>query len=115
MERKGTLAVPAEGPQFVEAGQMVEVGMGVEDRIDGVQVLPQGLLAEVGTAVYEDGEPGQLQVQGRAGSLVARMPGDAYRTVAANYGDTHRCAGSKQGGGDGLSAHEGESTRANAG
>ena len=88
--------------------------MGVEDRIDGVQVLPQGLLAEVGTAVDEDGEPGQLQVQGRAGSLVARMPGGAYRTVAANHGDAHRCAGSKQGGGDGLSAHEGESSRANA-
>jgi hypothetical protein len=114
MEGKGILAVPAEGPQFVEACHVVEVRMGVKDSIDGMQVLPQGLLAEIGAAVDEDGEPGHLQMKGRAGALVARMAGGAYRAVAANYRNPHRSAGAKQSGGDGLSAHGGEGSRTNA-
>ena len=114
MEGKGILAVPAEGPQFVEACHVVEMRMGVKNGIDSMQVLPQGLLAEIGAAVDEDGEPGHLQVKGRAGALVARMAGGAYRAVAANYRNPHRSAGAKQSGGDGLSGHGGEGSRTNA-
>ena len=46
--------MPAEGAEFVETSDVVEVAMGIEDGVDFAKILAERLLAEVRTRVDED-------------------------------------------------------------
>ena len=63
MERKGIVPMPAEGAQLIEAGDVIEMGVSVEDGIDFAKILAQGLFAEIGTGVDEDRDLGGLEVE----------------------------------------------------
>lgn len=93
---KGVFPVPAEGPQFIKARDMVEVAVGVEDGINVAQALAEGLLTKVRPAVYQNRSPGRLKVQGGAGSPV---PGVVRSTDCAGTPDnrnSHRGSGAQE-------------------
>jgi len=81
--------VPTEGSQFIEACDVIEVAVSVENGINFEQAFAKCLLAEVRTTVYQDGTFGGVQVERGSGSLVSRVVGGANRARASNDRDPH--------------------------
>jgi hypothetical protein len=71
---------------------VVGVGVGVEQRVDGADAGVQALLAQVGAGVDEDPPASRLDEDGAAAALVARVGGAADRAVAADLRHARRGA-----------------------
>ncbi len=54
VEREAFRFSPAEGAQFVEADDVVEVWVGVDDRVDLRQLLAQRLLSKIRAGIHQD-------------------------------------------------------------
>jgi hypothetical protein len=50
--------MPTEGAEFIEAGDVIEMLVGVEDGIDGCDFFAKGLLSEIWSAIDEEAPPG---------------------------------------------------------
>ena len=61
--------MPTEGSQFIEARDVIEVAVSVEDGINFKQAFAKCLLAEVRATVYQDRTLGGVQVERGSGSL----------------------------------------------
>ena len=61
---EGIFAVPTEGAEFIKTGDVVEVFVSIQDRIDGGEIFAKGLLTEVGTTVDEELPPGAFKKNG---------------------------------------------------
>ena len=81
--------MPTEGSQFIEARDVIEVAMSVENGINFEQAFAKCLLAEVRATVYQDRTLGGVQVERGSGSLVSRVAGGAYRARAPNDWHPH--------------------------
>ncbi len=66
-------AVEGEGAEVVEAHDVVDVAVGVEDGVDAADVFADGLGVEVGAGVDEDGAVVVFETDGGAGAAVARV------------------------------------------
>ena len=66
VKRERLFASPAEGSEFIEAGDMVEMFVGIEDGVDGGEFLTESLLAEVGSTVDEELAPWAIEKDGGA-------------------------------------------------
>jgi hypothetical protein len=78
-----------EGPKFVDAMDMVGVGMGEEHRIHSIQLDRQRLLPQVCRGVHQDGFTPFLNQDRGSGSLISGIGGSTNGTPAAD----HRNAG----------------------
>lgn len=73
VERQAVLAVPAEGAHVVEAGNVIQVLVCVDDGIDGCQMVSQGLLSQIRAGVDEQRRAGGGDEDGRAKAFVTRV------------------------------------------
>ena len=94
-------AVPAEGTEVVKAHDVVEVLVGDEDGVDPREVLPECLLAQVGTAVDEDHLLRGVEDNRAARPGIVRVVRRADLAVAADDRDPDRSAGAEEGEGRG--------------
>ena len=78
-----------EAPHIVESEDMVGMRMGEEHGIDLPDPVCDGLLAEIGRGIEQDGDATQAQVEARTQAPVARIGRSADGAVAAD----HRHAG----------------------
>lgn len=81
--------MPTEGSQFIEARDVIEVAVSVEDGINFKQAFAKCLLTKVRTTVYQDRTFGGVQVERGSGSLVSRVVGGANRARASNDWDPY--------------------------
>lgn len=65
--------MPAEGAEFVEAGDVIEVLVGVKNGIDFRDAFAERLFAKIGPAVDEEGSPGAFEEGGAAGAVIPGM------------------------------------------
>ena len=93
--------MPAKGAEFVEAGNVVEMGVREQDGIEGGDLLAEGLQAEVGPEIDEKRKLGGLKVDGTAGAVVVGMGRGAHRAGAADDRNPNRGAGAEKGDGGG--------------
>lgn len=92
----GVFAVPTKGPNLVEADDVIDVIVGVEDVIDFGEPLSEGLFAEVRTGVYENFDLVCLEENGGAGSRVPWIGGSADFASATDDRNSHGGAGAKK-------------------
>ena len=90
VEWEGILTMPAKGAEFIEARDVVDVFVSVEDGIDFGESFTESLLAEVGSAVDEEGSPRAFEEGGAAGAVVPWVIGGAGGALAADDRDAHR-------------------------
>lgn len=88
--------MPTEGSQFIEARDVIEVAVSVENGINFEQAFAKCLLAEVRATVYQDRTLGGVQMERGSGSLVSRVVGCANRARASNDWDPHRGPGAQK-------------------
>ena len=62
-----------EGANIVEAEDVVGVGVGVEDGVEAVDLVAEGLIAEIGRGVNEDALVAEAQEDRGAEAFVARV------------------------------------------
>jgi hypothetical protein len=96
VEWQRLLAVPAEGAQVIEADDVVEVAVGVEHGVDRAEVFAQGLFAQVGTGIDEQGGLRGAHHGRGAGACIARVVRAADRAIAADHGHPDRGAGAEE-------------------
>jgi len=84
-----------EGADVIEPGHVVLVLMGEQDRIEGLDLVPQHLLTEVRPRIDDEGAralrsvlPVHLEQGARPGAVVPRIGGRAHRAIAGNDRDT---------------------------
>lgn len=83
----------AERAEVVEAEDVVGMGVGVEDGVEVMDALANGLLAEVGAGIDDDGMRPCTALpadgDGRASAAVARVSGGTHGAPASQGGDAH--------------------------
>ena len=83
--------MPAEGAEFIESRDVVEVLVRVEHGIYDGDFFPKCLLSKVGPAIDEEAAPRSFKNHRTAGTLVVGMLRAASRTGAAD--DRHSDGG----------------------
>jgi hypothetical protein len=58
VEREGIVSMPAEGADFIEASDVIDMLVGVKDGVDGGDILAERLFVKVGAGVDEETPPG---------------------------------------------------------
>ena len=96
VEWERTVAAPAEGADFIEARDMVDMFVGVEDRIDSGDVFAEGLFVEIGTGVYEEAAEGTLNDCGASEATVVGVIRSASGAGAAYDRHTNRGGGAQK-------------------
>jgi hypothetical protein len=66
MHRQRHVPPPAEGAQFVKAGDMVEMRVGVDDGVDLAQSVAQGLRAQVRPGAAGCADPARCKPRNRS-------------------------------------------------
>lgn len=75
----------AKAPQVVEAKNVVDMRMGVEDGINPSDVLPQALGAKIGCGINDEGKSLRFDLDRCAEALVTGVCGFADRAGASNH------------------------------
>ena len=96
VEREGIVAMPAEGADFIEARDVIDVLVGVEDGVDGSDVLPERLFVKVGAGVDEETPPRALNQGGAAETAVMGVIRGASRAWTADDRHADRGGGAQK-------------------
>jgi len=89
VKRKAAGHTKAEGPEVIEAHDVIRVAVGVEDGVYVADLLAHSLGVEVGAGVDEDYVIVVGETDGRPGAAIARVGGGADRALAAEGRHTH--------------------------
>ena len=96
VEREGIFAVPAEGADFIKTRDVIDVLVGVEDGVDGGNVLAECLLVKVGAGVDEKTAPWAFDEGGAAETAVMGMIRGASRARTADDWHADRGGGAQK-------------------
>jgi hypothetical protein len=91
----GMSAEEIVGPEVIEAGDVVGVGVGQEDGIHIRQIDSECLGPEVRSAIHENAAVVVFDEDRSAQALVARVGAPADPTITAEGGDSHAGTGSE--------------------
>ena len=87
---------PAEGAEFIEPGDVIDVAVGVENGIEAGEFFAQRLLTEVRSGIDEEIDLAGADVDGGASAGVARVGGGADGAIAADDGHADGGAGAEE-------------------
>ena len=97
MDRDFLVLMHGETAQVVEAHDVIAVGVGEKDRVELADSGAQALLAEIGAGIDDQRDLGSADVEGRAKTLVFRIPRRADGAITADHGHPDRGAGAEEG------------------
>ncbi len=80
----------AERPHIVESENVIGVAVGIKHGVNFANAFADGLLAEVGRGVDENGVPIPLHHDRRSRAPIVRICRHAHAAVAADGGHAHR-------------------------
>src|SRR5260370_20167606 len=87
----------AQGPQVVDAQNVVGVSVSVEHGVYPLDSLANSLRVEIGSGVDQNNLAAILNHYGRPSAAVVRIGGAAHRAIAANRGHAHGSAAAQHG------------------
>lgn len=97
INRDGGFLLLIERTNVVEAKNVVGVGVSVENGVEAIDILTQGLMAEIGRGVDDDVAAAVGKQYGRTSALVARVRGSTHFATTSQSWNAHRRAGAKNG------------------
>ncbi len=97
VEGEGVFGSGGEAAEFIEAEDVIHVGVGVDDGVCVGDAFAKALGAEIGAGIDEDAEFGGAEEDGGAGAIVAGVGGGADVAIASDHGDTDGGAGAEEG------------------
>ena len=92
MQRQRVLLMPAERPQLVKSRHVVQMGVGVNHRIDRPQILPQRLRPQVRPGIHQHRHIPRPHDHRRTQAGVPRVRRCANRAPATDHRHSHRGA-----------------------
>ena len=87
VEWQGGFAMPAKGADFVEANDVIDMLVRVENMIDCSESFAESLFAKVGAGIDEKPNTLSFEEDGGAGATITGIGGSANRAVAADDGN----------------------------
>ena len=96
VDGEGFVRAEGEAAEFVEAHDVVGVGVGDEGGVEVADVGAEALLAEVWAGVDEPLGEAVIDEEGAAEPLVAGVGGETDRAVAGDHGDASGGAGAEE-------------------
>ena len=96
MEWNRIRTTPAESAYFIEANNMVDMVMGVENVVSLGDAFAKGLFSQVGPSIDENFDLVGLEKDGRAGALVPWVGGGADFAITSDDRYSDRGAGAKK-------------------